>query len=523
MTLLGTLSLSSLAAVRTWDGGGGNSLWLNATNWVGDVAPLAGDDLVFPGGVSQLTTADNFPSGTTFNSLTLGGAYSLSGASIGLNAGILATNGSSVFINNSLVLNSNQTFTLNVGTTSFYIPTAINLNGNNLTFSVGPSTLAQVQAAISGSGALIKSNTGSLLLYASNSFSGTLEIFGGTVSVYHSNALGTASAGTSISTGGTLVVASSTFTLAEPITLAGALNASSVTLTGPISLADPNALIQVTGSDTCYINSVISGPFGLTKGFFPGTLVLNSHNTYTGTTTISGGTLLVNGSQPASPMVLTGGNLGGTGTVGTINVNSSGTVTVAPGPASGPGILTCSNVTFSPFTFFSVDLNGTVPGTGYDQLNVHGSVTLSNAVLSLSSSSPILPPGTQYMIINNDGSDAVQGTFSGLPEGAVVTLGTNQLHISYSGGDGNDVVLTTPTGSQPGFSAISRPTDGQILLQATGAVSGVSYTIQAATNLAPSISWSNIGTALANGSGQFSFTDTNAPLFPMRFYRAATP
>jgi autotransporter-associated beta strand protein len=369
---------------------------------------------------------------------------------------------------------------------------------------------------------LVKRNSGALLLYASNTFTGTLQIFGGAVSVYNSNALGTASAGTSIFAGGTLNVTGSALRLAKPITLAGTLSLSSVTLTGPISLTDSNAIIQVVGTETGIINSIISGPFGLTKSSFPGTLVLNSNNTYTGATTIPGGTLVVNGFQPLTPIVLTGGSLRGTGTVGTINVNSSGTITVGPGPVSGPGILTCSNVTFSPSTFFSVDLNGTAPGSGYDQLDVHGSVTLSNAILSLSSSISNLPPATRYTIINNEGSDPVHGTFSGLPEGAAVTVGTNQLHISYAGGDGNDVVLAT-SGSLPGFSAISRETNGQIQLKITGAVSGVTYTIQAATNPASSISWSNLGTAPATGSGQFSFVDTNAPLFPQRYYRAAAP
>ena len=33
----------------------------------------------------------------------------------------------------------------------------------------------------------------------------------------------------------------------------------------------------------------------------------------------------------------------------------------------------------------------------------------------------------------------------------------------------------------------------------------------------------NIGQAQANGSGVFSFTDTNAPAFRLRFYRLSLP
>ena len=34
------------AVTRTWDGGGANELASNRTNWSGDVAPVAGDDIV---------------------------------------------------------------------------------------------------------------------------------------------------------------------------------------------------------------------------------------------------------------------------------------------------------------------------------------------------------------------------------------------------------------------------------------------------------------------------------------------
>ncbi|MEO5803577.1 MAG: hypothetical protein ABIR24_08595 [Verrucomicrobiota bacterium] len=44
-------------------------------------------------------------------------------------------------------------------------------------------------------------------------------------------------------------------------------------------------------------------------------------------------------------------------------------------------------------------------------------------------------------ITNNDGADAINETFSDLPEGATVNVvgtSTNQLKITYTGGDGNE-------------------------------------------------------------------------------------
>ena len=53
---------------------------------------------------------------------------------------------------------------------------------------------------------------------------------------------------------------------------------------------------------------------------------------------------------------------------------------------------------------------------------------------------PVL--GSAFMLIQNDGVDAVVGTFAGLPQGATLVLNGMTFQISYMGGTGNDVVLT---------------------------------------------------------------------------------
>src|SRR5262249_35233098 len=159
-----------------------------------------------------------------------------------------------------------------------------------------------------------------------------------------------------------------------------------------------------------------------------------------------------------------------------------------------------------------VELNGTVPGSGYDQVNVNGTVNLSNSVLRLLVGfTPAV--GNSFTIINNDGADAVLGTFSGLPEGAVFTNNGALFNILYTGGDGNDVVIYR--GAPPAhLTSISALPNSAKQIQGLGR-SNLTYTIQAASNLNPVIQWSNIGVSTANTSGIFSFTDTNAPLFPM--------
>jgi hypothetical protein len=59
-------------------------------------------------------------------------------------------------------------------------------------------------------------------------------------------------------------------------------------------------------------------------------------------------------------------------------------------------------------------------------------------------------------------------------------------------------------------------------------VPGLLYTIEATPSLNPPMVWSVIGSDLATRpgfpqAGVFEFLDTNAPLFPMRFYRAIPP
>src|SRR5204862_4172255 len=54
--------------------------------------------------------------------------------------------------------------------------------------------------------------------------------------------------------------------------------------------------------------------------------------------------------------------------------------------------------------------------------------------------------GTTFVIVNNDGADAVNGTFVGLPEGGGILSAGTVFQISYVGGTGNDITLTAALG-----------------------------------------------------------------------------
>ena len=198
-----------------------------------------------------------------------------------------------------------------------------------------------------------------------------------------------------------------------------------------------------TMSGVGYVNGYTVGKYGA------GAFTLTGTNTYLNGSHVFAGTLIVNGSQLQGPVsVDIGAALGGSGIVGSITANG----TIAPGNG-GPGILSCSNLTFSASGKLVVDLTGPAPGTGYDQLNpliLIGANTLANATLQVvpAFASPVIF-GQQFTIVSNATPNLFSGTFNGLPEGSLIAAGGYTFRISYVGGTGNDVVLTL-VGGMPG-------------------------------------------------------------------------
>src|SRR5262249_50547994 len=153
--------------------------------------------------------------------------------------------------------------------------------------------------------------------------------------------------------------------------------------------------------------------------------------------------------QGGSPVsVAAGAVLQGGGTVGAITAAAG--AAVSPG-GTAPAILhDTGGATFASGATYSVILNGTNAGTTYNQLEVAGQITLGNATLNGSLGfSPTA--NEQFTILNNTSALPVSGTFNGLAEGATVTIGGQPFRISYTGGDGNDVVLTHLVASTTGL------------------------------------------------------------------------
>jgi autotransporter-associated beta strand protein len=201
-----------------------------------------------------------------------------------------------------------------------------------------------------------------------------------------------------------------------------------------------------------------------------GTLVLTAANNYSGGTLINAGTLLVNntsgsGTGSANSVGIGGtvtvnklGTLGGNGAIaGNVVVNNGGTVA----PGASPGILTINNnVLFHNGSNFAVDLLGTTVGNGYDRLVVNGTVDLDSPSLQLNVGAQF-NGGDKFFILANDGTDAINGTFAGLPQDATISIGDQTFGISYTGDvdtgsltGGNDIVLFTVGVPEPSTLAL---------------------------------------------------------------------
>jgi post-segregation antitoxin (ccd killing protein) len=197
----------------------------------------------------------------------------------------------------------------------------------------------------------------------------------------------------------------------------------------------------VTKSVTAGTTTFSSVPFNNagTVNATSGTLSFTNFTQTAGATHLAGGNL----AATTTPLTIQGGVLDGSGTV-TGNVSNSGQVN----PGASPGIINVANGAYMQLAggALNIELNGLTVGTQFDQLNVAGMVSLAGTLNVSLGFAPM--PGDTFIIINNDGTDAVTGTFTGLPQGASFMAGGAQFQISYTGGTGNDVVLTA-TGGAP--------------------------------------------------------------------------
>jgi hypothetical protein len=175
------------------------------------------------------------------------------------------------------------------------------------------------------------------------------------------------------------------------------------------------------------------------------------------------------------------------------------------------------DVVFDQDSLFELGISGHL-GTYTGQVLVSGSITIRpNAGIGLLPSyhHSFIPEGGQsYILFDNDGLDAISGTFAGLGEGGAITdlLGFGiDATISYQGGDGNDVVISTQSANTP-------PVLSPIGNQSIDEVTPLTFTATANDSDVPAqtLTYSLDAASLAKGmtinaaTGQYSWTPTEA-------------
>ena len=163
----------------------------------------------------------------------------------------------------------------------------------------------------------------------------------------------------------------------------GGTGSATVNFNGGVVKAKENQATFITGLDVANLQAgglaidtdgfdvaiaqVLTGTGGLTKSG-AGRLTLNGSNTYAGATTVTAGSLFVDGGQAnGAVQVDAGGTLGGSGVIG-----GAATIDGVLSPGNSPGVLTVGGLVLAGSSTSIFEIDGLVRGTQYDGLDITG-------------------------------------------------------------------------------------------------------------------------------------------------------
>jgi len=500
--LLAAAAPSSHAAVITWNGAGDGTSMNSGANWVGGVAPSPGTDSIIFSGTTGLSVNDNITSsagsafaGVTFDSTA--GAFIITGNHLFLSAGITNNSSNLQYFQNFVDLNGARDINAATGPIQFDV--------------VGSAVSSPVPVLIKdGVNVVTISGTADDANLTASVTNGTLVLAKeGTTSVH---AIG-GSSPLPIYTNATVLIPQGS-TNNDQIYKNVAINM----LGGTFELQNTNEAVRyLTGSTNSWTSLIENGLAGTTntlilgennnnKGIYNGAIAdgaagaclgieiyKSSEQQFGGTFTYSGVTLVTNNSTitsrdivngthfGAGPYIIGGPNatqlsaLNGSGVIASPSIfigvfadlgAGGGLDALATTYTATPGLLTLSNALVTLYTNSSsldVVLNGTTPGSSYDQISVVGSsgaFSNNNANLNLTVGySPAV--GDKFTIVKVQGTNSANniGQFStlngvaiNLSQGAtfVEPVSGKYFQISYraegstfdmGAGNGNDIML----------------------------------------------------------------------------------
>jgi outer membrane autotransporter protein len=286
---------------------------------------------------------------------------------------------------------------------------------SDLGINVGSGALGTHAGDIGGTGSLHKIGGGTLTLSGNNTYSGGTGVDAGTLQAGAENMFGS---------GAMNVASGAVLDLNDFNQTFGTLSGGGDVLLGAATLTTGDA------TDGTF-SGAISGDGGLTKES-GGAFRLTGTSTYTGPTTVNAGKLIVDGTIASEVTVNDGGMLMGSGMIGGDAMIMSGGM-YAPGNSIGTQTI-AGNLMFASGAVLQVEVNA---AGASDKIIVNGTVNLTGAALQVLAANGAYRPKTNYTIIENDGSDAVTGTFASITS----NLAFLTPAVFYNAGDGNDVVL----------------------------------------------------------------------------------
>ncbi len=298
---------------------------------------------------------------------------------------------------------------------------AAGVNATNITFNnttAKPYTL-DGPGAIGGASKIIKNNTGTLTLLGTNTFTGSTTINGGILDIFQDANLGTAPA---TPTPGQLTIAGGTLRLSNAVTLALNVNRN-------IALGTGTNTIDVIAGGTVNTGALIENAPAQTGALVKtgaGLLDIFGANTYTGGTTVNGGTLNLGVSaSPAGTGAITVNNNG------TLNLDASVTNALNLNNGSRLGINTARTLTGA------LTANGTVAIDLFDErtpTNLGG--ILLTGVLHGSGTINVTPVATQADPNGGNSALRLQNTATNSDFNGIINLANGtKLEIRSAGGN----------------------------------------------------------------------------------------
>jgi len=236
----------------------------------------------------------------------------------------------------------------------------------------------------------------------------------------------------------------------SPALAIGSLAGNGDAFLGQFNLSIGGDSLSTTFSGVLQDGGGAGGTGGALTKIGSGALTLTGDNIYTGGTQITKGILLVNnrgGSGTGTgPVQVRAGTLGGRGTIsGTVSVGDDRGQGGFLAPSAGttkPSRLTIqSALTFQSDGTYTCKVN--TRSVHADQVSTNGVTINTGAQVNLiAAGNNVLPVGQVFTVIDNTSANPISGTFSNLPDGGTIQIGSNTFQANYEGGDGNDLTLT---------------------------------------------------------------------------------